>query len=89
MTTTGFGQMLAFLALLVLITKPLGAYMADVFGGKRTFAARLLLPVERLIYRLTGVRPENEQNWTAYAGSCLSFSLANFLIFYSILRWQQ
>lgn len=54
MTTTGLGQMLAFLALLVFITKPLGAYMADVFEGKRTFAARLLLPVERLIYVLTG-----------------------------------
>jgi K+-transporting ATPase ATPase A chain len=89
MTATGLGQMLAFLALLVLITKPLGAYMADVFEGKRTFAARLLLPVERLIYRLTGVRPENHQNWTAYAGSCLSFSLVNFLIFYAILRWQR
>jgi K+-transporting ATPase ATPase A chain len=89
MTTIGFGQLLAFLALLVLITKPLGAYMADVFEGKRTFAARLLLPLERLIYRLTRVHPENDQLWTTYAGSCLAFSLVNFLLFYVILRMQR
>src|SRR5690348_9067656 len=88
MTSIGFGQMLAVLVLLVLITKPLGAYMANVFEGKRTFAARLLLPVERLIYRLTRVHPENDQLWTTYAGSCLSFSLVNFLLFYAMLRWQ-
>jgi K+-transporting ATPase ATPase A chain len=83
-----FSQIFAFLVLLALITKPLGAYMADVFEGKRTFAARLLLPMERLIYRLTRVLPENDQLWTTYAGCCLSFSLVNFLVFYALLRWQ-
>jgi K+-transporting ATPase ATPase A chain len=89
MTTIGLGQMLALLALLALITKPLGAYMADVFEGKRTFAARVLLPLERLIYRLTRVHPENDQLWTTYAGSCLAFSMVNFLLFYVILRVQR
>jgi K+-transporting ATPase ATPase A chain len=89
MTMIGFGQMVAFLALLVLITKPLGSYMADVYEGKRTFAARLLLPLERLIYRLTRVDPENDQLWTTYAASCLAFSLVNFLLFYAMLRLQR
>jgi potassium-transporting ATPase potassium-binding subunit len=89
MTMIVFGQMAAFLALLVLITKPLGAYMADVFEGKRTFAARLLLPLERLIYRLTRVHPENDQLWTTYAACCLAFSLVNFLLFYAMLRLQR
>jgi K+-transporting ATPase ATPase A chain len=88
MTAIAASQLLAFLALLVLITKPLGAYMAAVFEGKRTFSTRLLLPLERLIYRIAGIHAENDQLWTTYAGSCLSFGLANFLLFYAILRWQ-
>jgi K+-transporting ATPase ATPase A chain len=61
MTSIGLGQMVALLALLVLVAKPLGAYMAAVFEGKRTFASRLVLPLERLIYRVTRIHPENDQ----------------------------
>ena len=89
MTPIGLGQVLALVAILALITKPLGAYMANVFEGKRTFVSRLVLPVERLIYRITRIHPENDQLWTTYAGSCLAFSLVNFLAFYAILRWQR
>jgi K+-transporting ATPase ATPase A chain len=89
MTPIGLGQILALVALLALITKPLGAYMANVFEGKRTFVSRLVLPAERWIYRITRIHPENDQLWTTYAGSCLSFSLVNFLVFYAILRWQR
>jgi K+-transporting ATPase ATPase A chain len=81
-------QLFAYLALLWLITKPLGAYMADVFEGKRTFLSKALLPVERLIYRVSGAHPENQQLWTSYAGACLAFGAINFLLFYLILRWQ-
>jgi K+-transporting ATPase ATPase A chain len=85
MTWIGLSQLSFFLALLLLITKPLGAYMADVFEGKCTF----LRPVERFIYRLSGVHPENDQLWTSYAASCLAFSLINFLLFYALLRFQR
>jgi K+-transporting ATPase ATPase A chain len=88
MTWIGLCQLLAFLALLVAITKPLGAYIADVFEGRRTFLSPLLGPLERLIYRLAGVEPENDQLWTSYAGACLSFGAVNFLLFYALLRWQ-
>jgi K+-transporting ATPase ATPase A chain len=88
MTWIGLCQFLAFLALLVSITKPLGAYMADVFDGRRTFLSPLLGPLERLIYRLSGVQPDNDQLWTSYAGACLSFGVVNFLLFYALLRLQ-
>jgi K+-transporting ATPase ATPase A chain len=80
--------LLAFLALLVVITKPLGSYMAAVFEGKRTFLSQPLGPVESLIYRTCGVNPRVEQSWTTYAGSCLAFGLVNFLLFYALLRLQ-
>ena len=84
----GLSQLLVFLALLLATTKPLGFYMARVFDGRRTLLSRLLLPVERLIYRLCLVDPEAEQTWTAYAGSCLAFGLISFLLFYAVLRMQ-
>ena len=74
MTSNGFGQMLALLTLLVLLTKPLGIYMAAVFEGRRTFASRLILPIERLIYRIKRIHAENDQLWTTHAGSCLAFT---------------
>jgi K+-transporting ATPase ATPase A chain len=85
---TGLAELLAFLVLLCLVTKPLGAYMADVFEGKPTFGSRVLGPLERLIYRACGVSPDVEQRWTAYSGACIAFSLVGFLLFYLLLRWQ-
>src|SRR5271156_2350449 len=85
---TGLAQLLAFLALLCLIAKPLGSYIADVFEGKPTFGSRILRPLERLIYIATGVSPDVEQRWTTYSGACIAFSLAGFLLFYFLLRWQ-
>jgi K+-transporting ATPase ATPase A chain len=88
MTRIGFCQLLAYLGLLLLITKPLGAYMADVFQGRRTFLSKVLLPVERLIYRVSGANPRNDQLWTSYAAACVAFGAINFLLFYALLRWQ-
>ena len=88
MTWIGFCQAVALLVLLAALTRPLGAYMADVFEGKRHFLSKPLLPVERLIYRLCGVDPEVEQPWTAYAAACLAFGFVNFVLFYALLRWQ-
>jgi K+-transporting ATPase A subunit len=84
----GLWQLLAFVVLLTLITKPLGSYMADVFEGRRTPLSRVLVPFEGLIYRSCGIDPERQQQWTAYAGSCLAFSLVGALLFYAHLRLQ-
>ena len=84
----GLWQLLAFALCLTLLTRPLGAYMADVFEGRRTPLSRLLIPVERLTYRLCGVDAGRQQEWTAYTASCLAFSLVGALLFYAHLRLQ-
>ena len=89
LTWTSLCQLLVFLGLLLAITKPLGSYMAGVFEGKRTFLSKPLLPLERLIYRLAGVHPEKEQTWRTYAGCFLAFGLANFALFYVLLRCER
>ena len=58
----------------------MGAFMARVFQGERTFLHPVLRPLERLIYRLSGVREEVEQHWTQYAGALLAFSIAKFAV---------
>ena len=84
----GLWQLAAFAVFLTLLTKPLGLYMADVFEGRRTLLSRFLVPGERLIYRVCGVDPERQQEWMAYAASCLAFSLVSALFFYVHLRLQ-
>ncbi len=89
MTWTSLCQLLAFLGLLLAITKPLGWYMASVFEGKHTLLSNALRPLERLIYRASGVDPFKEQTWRTYAGCCLAFGFANFFLFYVLLRVQR
>jgi potassium-transporting ATPase potassium-binding subunit len=88
MTPHGIVLIAVYLGVLILITKPLGAYMAKVFEGEGTFLHPLLRPVERLIYRLSGVREDEEQHWTRYSISLVAFSLASFLFVYVIQRLQ-
>ena len=57
MTANGILQILLFFLLVLLVTRPLGAYMARVFNGERTPLDRVLGPLERLIYRLCGIDP--------------------------------
>ena len=66
------------IGVLVLLIKPLGLYMARVFNGERTFLDPVLRPVERLIYRLSGVDPRQEQHWTTYTAAMLIFNLSWF-----------
>jgi len=88
MTALGILHIVVFFVLILAIAKPLGAYMAKVFQGQRTFLHPLLRPVERLIYRLIGVREDTEQRWTQYAASVIAFSVASFLFVYLIQRLQ-
>ena len=62
--------------------------MADVYEGRRTFLSRFFVPVEGVIYRLCGIDAERQQPWTAYAASCVAFSLVSALFFYAHLRLQ-
>jgi potassium-transporting ATPase potassium-binding subunit len=89
MTTNGWLQITVFLALILAMTKPLGVFMARVFGKERTFLDPALRPIERLLYRVTGVDEEHEMRWTEYAFSMLLFSGATMLLLYLIERVQQ
>lgn len=82
-------QFALYLAALLLVTKPLGLYLARVLDADgRTFLDRLVKPVERATYRLIGVDPAREQGWLAYTGSLLVFSAVGLVFTYFILRYQ-
>lgn len=88
MTALGVFQVLFYLLVIVALARPLGAFMARVFQGERTFLHPLFRPLERLIYRLGGAREEVEQHWTQYAGALIAFSIAKFAFTYLIQRLQ-
>src|ERR1700687_3727736 len=88
MTTAAIAQIVVYVVLLLAITKPMGLFMARLFQGERTFLHPLLRPLERLVYKLCGVREDAEQRWTQYAGSLLSFSVFSFLFAYILQRAQ-
>jgi K+-transporting ATPase ATPase A chain len=88
MTGIGILEIAVFFAVVVLITKPLGLFMARVFQGERTFLHPVMRPVERLVYKLCGIREDVEQRWTHYAGGVLAFSIFAFLFVYVLQRLQ-
>lgn len=88
MTSIGILQIVIFFALIFVCTKPLGAYMADVFEGRRTFLHPVFRWLEVLTYKVAGVREETEQRWTQYTASMLSFTIFGFLLVYAIQRLQ-
>jgi potassium-transporting ATPase potassium-binding subunit len=88
MTLNGLLQIALYLGVLVLLVKPLGLYMARVFNGEWTFLDPVLRPVERLIYRISGVAPRQEQHWTTYTAAMLLFNLAGMVLLYALQRLQ-
>jgi K+-transporting ATPase ATPase A chain len=84
MTLNGWMQIALYAVALLLITKPLGIYVLKIYDGSMGW----LRPVERAIYRLGGVDPEEDQHWTRYAASMLIFSAASMLLTYAVLRLQ-
>ena len=88
MTANGWFQILLFFALVLLSAKPLGIYMARVFERERTFADFLFRPIERAIYKLTGVDEKHEMRWTEYSVVMLVFSLVTLLATYLVERVQ-
>jgi K+-transporting ATPase ATPase A chain len=88
MTANGWLQILIFTAIVIALAKPVGLFMTHVFNGERTFLHLALRPVERLLYRLTGVDEKREMHWTEYAAAMLLFSVVSMLLLYLIQRLQ-
>ena len=88
MTLNGLLQLVLYLGVLVLLVKPLGLYMARIFNGERTFLDPVLRPVERLLYRIGGVDPRQEQHWTTYTAAMVLFNLAGMVLLYALQRLQ-
>jgi potassium-transporting ATPase potassium-binding subunit len=88
MTIVGWLQAALVFALVCLLVKPVGAYMARVFEGERVFLTPVIGPVERLIYRLCRIDASREMGWKAYAFAVIAFSLVSFAYLYALLRLQ-
>ncbi|HWB17744.1 MAG TPA: potassium-transporting ATPase subunit KdpA [Vicinamibacterales bacterium] len=88
MTTNGWLQIAGFLLAVLVVTPILGAYMTRVFTRERTWLDPLLRPIERLIYRVTGVDDRREMRWTEYTIAVLLFSGVSMLVLYAMQRLQ-
>ncbi|HUD22407.1 MAG TPA: potassium-transporting ATPase subunit KdpA [Acidobacteriaceae bacterium] len=88
MTTNGWLQIAVFFALVLLTAKPMGLYMARVYERQKTLLDPVLGPVERLLYRMTGVDADAEMGWMEYGAAMLIFSLATLLLTYAVERLQ-
>jgi potassium-transporting ATPase potassium-binding subunit len=89
MNASGWIQLLLYVGLLLLITKPLGIYLFRVLDARgRTFLDPVLRPVERLLYKLFGVDPQREHTWKQYTVAMLIFSMVGMVFTYAILRLQ-
>ena len=88
MTVNGWLQVALYCVLLVLLTKPLGGYMTRVFAGERTLLSPVLRPLERGLYRVSGVDEAQEQHWIVYAIAMLAFTFAGFVVLYALQRLQ-
>ncbi len=81
-------QTILFFAVLLLLIKPLGSYMARVYEGERTLLSPLLGPCENLLYRISGINKDEEMDWRGYAGAMLLFNLTGFLALFFLLLLQ-
>lgn len=88
MTANGWFQILIFIAIVVALAKPVGIFITRIFNGERTFLHSFLYPIERVIYRISGVDEKREMHWTEYATAMLLFSLVSLLLLYLIQRLQ-
>jgi potassium-transporting ATPase potassium-binding subunit len=88
MSLNGWLQIAFFIAIILLLASPMGRYMAAVFERRKTFLDPVLIPCERLLYRLTGVDADHEMRWTEYAICMLIFSAATLVLTYGVERLQ-
>jgi len=88
MSLNGWLQISLFIGLILLLAKPMGLYMTRVFTRRRTWLDPVLVPCERLLYRITGIDAEHEMRWTEYAAVMLIFSAATLVLTYIVERLQ-
>ena len=88
MSSLSWLQLVLYLAVLLGFVKPLGAFMARVYSGERTFLGPVLGPVERLLYRVAGVNPDDEMGGRPMRWRCWSFNLLGLLVVYALQRLQ-
>jgi potassium-transporting ATPase potassium-binding subunit len=88
MTFYDWLQIFLYLVILLLLVKPLGSYMAKVFQGERVFLSRAVSPVEKVVYRVARIKPEDEMDWKTYAIAMLLFNFAGLLLVYALQRIQ-
>ncbi len=88
MTFNGWLQITVYLLAILAVTRPLGSFMTRVFARERTWLDPVLRPVERLIYRLTGVDEKHEMRWTEYAVALVLFSVVSMIVLYLMQRLQ-
>jgi K+-transporting ATPase ATPase A chain len=88
MTANGWLQFVVFFAVLLLLMRPLGLYIARVLEGEKTFLDPLLRPIERLLYRACGIQADQEMSWQQYSVAMLIFSFVSLLLTYLIERVQ-
>jgi K+-transporting ATPase ATPase A chain len=89
MTPNGWLQIGFFLLVILALTKPLGVFITKVFNREKTFLDFALRPIERLIYRLSGVQDQREMAWTEYTCAMLLFSGVSMVLLYLIERTQK
>ena len=88
MTPSALLQIIFYLFILLILVKPLGLFMARVYQGERIFFDPLLKPIERWIYKLSSIDPEQEMNWKTYAFALLIFNLLGLFTIYMLQRLQ-
>jgi K+-transporting ATPase ATPase A chain len=88
MTANGWLQFALYSLILLATVRPVGIYLARVLEGERTWLDPVLRPLERLIYKLSGVKADTEMNWREYAFAVLGFSAVSMLMTYAIERLQ-
>jgi potassium-transporting ATPase potassium-binding subunit len=88
-TANGWFQIGFFLLIVLLVTKPVGVFLTRVFNREKTFLDPVLRPIEKLIYRLTGVDETHEMRWTEYTVSMLLYSGVSMVLLYLLERTQR
>ena len=88
MNLSSWLQLIIYIVVLLALAKPLGSFMARVYQGEHTFLDPVLRPIERLIYRLSGVKPDEDMNWKTYASAVMLFNVLGLLAVYALQRLQ-
>jgi K+-transporting ATPase ATPase A chain len=88
MTTMGVLRIVLYLAVVFILVKPLGAFMARVYQGERTFLDRVIGPLERLLYRVCRINPQEDMPWQTYTIAMLVFTFVGMLLLYALQRLQ-